>query len=247
MRLTIVGCGDAFSSAGRLQTCFHVAADNRRFLIDCGATALLGMERCGLDPGAVDTVFISHLHGDHFSGLIWWMLHAQHLLRRTSPLTIAGPPGIAQRFKVAAEALFPGCTATPLRFEMAFVDYALAQSQTIGGIGVTPYEVRHPSGAPSCALRLQAGGRTLAFSGDTEWADTLPLAAGAADLFMVECSTFETPVPYHLSWRTLKDKLDVLGAKRYLLTHMGAETLRNRAAIADPRVALAEDGMVVDV
>ena len=47
------------------------------------------------------------LHGDHFAGLVWWLLHAHYVTQRTAPLTIAGPAGIAQRFAAAAEALFP--------------------------------------------------------------------------------------------------------------------------------------------
>ena len=48
MKLTVVGCGDAFGSGGRLQTCYHVEAARTRFLIDCGATALIGLARLKL-------------------------------------------------------------------------------------------------------------------------------------------------------------------------------------------------------
>ena len=47
MKITVVGCGDAFGSGGRLQTCYHVEAGERRFLIDCGATAIIGLNRLG--------------------------------------------------------------------------------------------------------------------------------------------------------------------------------------------------------
>lgn len=107
MKLTVVGSGDAFGSGGRLQTCFHVATAGEEFLIDCGATSLIGMQRLGLDPQRVSSIFISHLHGDHFSGLVWWMIHSHHVTRRTHPLTITGPAGIEERFVTAAEALFP--------------------------------------------------------------------------------------------------------------------------------------------
>ncbi|MEL7082826.1 MAG: MBL fold metallo-hydrolase, partial [Pseudomonadota bacterium] len=83
MRLTVVGSGDAFGSGGRLQTCFHVTRPDGNFLIDCGATALIGLSRLDLDPNDVSHIFISHLHGDHFSGLVWWMLHAQYVSKRT--------------------------------------------------------------------------------------------------------------------------------------------------------------------
>src|SRR5204862_6722601 len=84
MKLTVVGCGDAFGSGGRLQTCYHVETAHTRFLIDCGATTLVGFSKLGLDPNAVETIFISHLHGDHFAGLVWWLIHAQPVAKRTA-------------------------------------------------------------------------------------------------------------------------------------------------------------------
>src|SRR5437773_12452692 len=103
MKLTIVGCGDAFGSGGRLQTCYHVEAASSCFLIDCGATALIGLSKFGLDANGVGTIFISHLHGDHFAGLVWWLVHAQHVAKRTQPLTIVGPEGVRARVAAAAE------------------------------------------------------------------------------------------------------------------------------------------------
>ena len=100
MKLTVVGCGDAFGSGGRLQTCYHVEARSTRFVIDCGATALIGFSKLGIDPNTVETIFISHLHGDHFSGLVWWLVHAQHVAKRTTPLTVVGPVGVPRELSV---------------------------------------------------------------------------------------------------------------------------------------------------
>ena len=120
MKLTVVGCGDAFGSGGRLQTCYLVDDGPKRFLIDCGATALIGLNRLRIDPNSIETIFISHLHGDHFAGLVWWMIHAKHVAKRTSPLTVVGPAGVEARFVAAAEALFPGSTEVQRSFELRF-------------------------------------------------------------------------------------------------------------------------------
>jgi ribonuclease BN (tRNA processing enzyme) len=247
MKLTIVGSGDAFGSGGRLQTCYHVAAANEEFLVDCGATTLIGMQQLGLDPDRVSTIFISHLHGDHFGGLIWWLIHAHYVSQRTAPLTVTGPAGIAQRFVAAAEALFPGTMSIERRFEMRFLEYAKETPLEVGAVRVTPFEVRHPSGAPPYALRLESGGKTLSFSGDTEWVDSLLPTAAGADLFIAECFSFDKQVGYHMTWRDIERNLDRLGAKRVLLTHMSAEMLAQRPQIANPRVLLAEDGMKIDI
>ncbi|HEY8248305.1 MAG TPA: MBL fold metallo-hydrolase [Hyphomicrobium sp.] len=247
MKLTIVGSGDAFGSGGRLQTCFHVAVPGEEFLIDCGATALIGMQQLGLDPDRVSTIFISHLHGDHFGGLVWALLHAHYVTKRTAPLTIAGPAGIAQRFAAAAEALFPKSMEIERRFEMKFVEYAEQVPLDIGGVRVTPFEVCHPSGAPPYALRIESDRKVLGFSGDTKWVDTLLPVASGADLFITECFGFSEQVGYHMTWRDIERNIDKLGARRVLLTHMGGEMLANCKLVRDPRVMLAEDGMRLDI
>src|SRR5215467_5931804 len=91
VHLRVLGCGDAFGTGGRFQTCFHVSAGATRFLIDCGATATVAMHRWEVDRGAVDAVLLSHLHGDHMGGLPFFVLDAHFIVRRTAPLLVAGP------------------------------------------------------------------------------------------------------------------------------------------------------------
>src|SRR5262249_38415725 len=173
MKLTIVGCGDAFGSGGRLQSAYYVEGPAPPFLIDCGATALIGLSRLSIDPNGIETIFISHLHGDHYAGLVWWLVHAQHVGKRTAPLTVVGPPGVDARLRAAADALFPGSIAAERRYRLRFVELSTERECVVGGVSVRPFEVNHPSGAPSYALRFALGGKVLAFSGDTEWTDNL--------------------------------------------------------------------------
>jgi ribonuclease BN (tRNA processing enzyme) len=247
MRLTIVGCGDAFGSGGRLQTCYHVETGDHRLLIDCGATAMIGLNRLAIDPNTIGTILVSHLHGDHFAGLVWWLLHAQHIAKRAAPMTIAGPPGIEARFVAAAEALFPGSARVPRKFPLTFVEMTAGQPLELPFGTVDAYEVSHPSGAPSHALRLVSGGRTLAFSGDTEWVEALVACGRGADLMIMECYAFDGAVRYHMSWETIRKELPRIGARRVLLTHMNARMLEHRAQATGPGVLLAEDGLSIDV
>jgi ribonuclease BN (tRNA processing enzyme) len=250
MRLTVVGCGDAFGSGGRLQTCYHVevpGTPGTRFLIDCGATAIIGLNRLDLDPNSIPTIFISHLHGDHYAGLVWWLVHARHVAKRTVPLTVAGPPGIEARLNAAAEALFPGSMGVKRRYELAFRELRAEQRCEIGPVAVTPFEVSHPSGAPSYALRVEAEGKVLSFTGDSEWVESLVPAGRGADLYIMECYQFEAEPRYHMSWSTISPHLDRIGAKRVLLTHMAEGMLARRGEVADRRVVLAEDGLVVEI
>lgn len=247
MRLTIIGCGDAFGAGGSLQTSFHVRSEPSTFLIDCGASSLIGMRRLGLEPNDIDTVFVTHLHGDHFGGLPWLLIDAQYLSKRRRPLIVTGPKGIKARFVTAAEALYPGITTAKPGFELTFVEYEERKPLEVSGVTVIPFEVRHPSGAPPYALRFELEGKVLAFTGDTGWVDTLFQVARGADLFISECFQYDVTLPIHLDYTTIDANYQGLGAKRVLLTHMG-EAMLSKAGKVDPsRYLIAEDGMTLDL
>lgn len=247
MKVSVVGSGDAFGSGGRLQTCFHLSAGDWAGLIDCGATTLMGMSRMGLDPNAVSVIFISHLHGDHFSGLVWWMLHARHVAKRHTRLTIVGPEGIADRYRAATEALFPGSSEKELSFELSFVEHDEAKPFEIGPAKVAAVPVSHPSGAPSYALRLAVGDKVISYSGDTEWVDQLIEVARDVDLYISECFTFDQTIRYHMSWQDISSRLDLITAQRVLLTHMSDQMLARVDEVGNARVTVARDGLVLHV
>src|SRR4030081_3021314 len=94
MRLQFLGSGDAFGSGGRLNTCFHLErAAHGNVLIDCGATSMVAIRKEQVDPNGISTVLVSHLHGDHFGGLPFFLLDAQLISPRTAPLLFAAATG----------------------------------------------------------------------------------------------------------------------------------------------------------
>ncbi len=158
MRLTVVGSGDAFGSGGRFQTCMALA-DHRpgppTVLLDCGATSLTALRQQHVDPNMVQAVVLSHLHGDHFGGLPFLILDGQ-FRRRTQDLTIVGPPGTWSRLEQAMETLFPGSSRVQRRFQVRVVEHADRRAVELDTLRVTPFEVRHASGAPTASSCLCA-------------------------------------------------------------------------------------------
>ena len=244
MRVRFLGSGDAFGSGGRFNTCIHVEHGESAFLIDCGASSLIAMRRFAVDPNGIRTVFISHLHGDHFGGLPFLILDAQLVSRRERPLTIAGPPGLKARLLQAMEVLFPGSSKIEQRFALELVELEPGKSLAFDGVKVTAFEVRHPCGAPPFALRLEAEGKVVSYSGDTEWTDALVPAAEAADLFIAEAYFFEKPVKFHLTYRALLEHLGELRPKRIILTHMSGDMLGRRGEVTHET---AEDGLAIEL
>ncbi|MGH9203160.1 MAG: MBL fold metallo-hydrolase, partial [Vicinamibacterales bacterium] len=180
-----LGSGDAFGSGGRLQTCILVQSDTFSFLLDCGASALIALKRDGVSPNDVDIILITHLHGDHFGGLPFFILDGQ-FARRFNPLCVAGPPGLRTRMTEAMEVFFPGSWAARRKFEVHLEEMADGVRTALGPLQVTPHEVVHASGAPAYALRVEFEGRVITYSGDSAWTDRLVDAAAGADLFICE-------------------------------------------------------------
>jgi ribonuclease BN (tRNA processing enzyme) len=244
MHLQFIGCGDALGSGGRANTCFHVRGERSNFLIDCGASSLPAMKRLGVTRDAIDLILITHFHGDHFGGLPFLLLDAQ-FTRRSRPLVIAGPQGIEIRLKNLMEALFEHSSKTQQRFELSVVALAPRETKTFGEVTVTPFAVVHgESGGPFLAYRIEAEGRVIAYSADTEWTETLIPAAHGADLFIAEAYYYDKIIKNHLSLKTLEIHLGEINAKKLILAHMSDDMLARLDSL--PHTA-ANDGMIVEL
>jgi ribonuclease BN (tRNA processing enzyme) len=128
-----------------------------------------------------------------------------------------------------------------LRFVLNIFEVHPEAATTVYGVAVTPFLVRHPSGAPSYALRLAFENKTICYTGDTEWVEALVAAGREADLLIAEAHSPERA--FHMHWPTLRCRLPEIGAKRVLLTHLSA------AMVAQPPedFDVAEDGEVIVV
>jgi ribonuclease BN (tRNA processing enzyme) len=244
VRVTFLGSGDAFGSGGRMNACILVEADEARFLLDFGASSLIAMRRHGVDPNDIDAILISHLHGDHFGGIPFLVLDSQFVTKRTDPLTIAGPPGTKERIERTMEVFYPGSSYSDHGFELDTVEMEPGASRRLGSIQVTPYLVSHPSGAPPFALRIEIDGKVIAYTGDTEWTDSLVEAGRGADLLIAEAYFYDREVAHHLDYRTLAAHLDAIGPKRLVITHMSDEMLARADSLG---CDFAEDGKSIEL
>jgi ribonuclease BN (tRNA processing enzyme) len=244
MHLQFVGCGDAFGSGGRLNTCFHVVGERANFLIDCGASSLIGLARLGIAQRAIDTILISHFHGDHFGGVPYFVLES-HFGKRTRPLTLAGPPGIDGWYVRALEAAFEHFSEIKLAFDLRIVTLPERAATELGPLRVTALPVVHGnSGGPFYGFRIEVENRLIAFSGDTEWTDTLVEIARGADLYVTECYSYDKPIRNHLNYKTIEQNLSRLTPKQMVLTHMSDDMLAQRHRVSQ---LTASDGMVLEL
>jgi ribonuclease BN (tRNA processing enzyme) len=199
------------------------------------------MADLGIDPGSIDAVVVTHLHGDHFGGIPFLALREQ-FAKRDRPLVVAGPAGASRAVPQAMEALFPGSSTAARPYALRVVEYRDGSPLRLGPFEITPLKVGHHPEANAHGLRVAAGGRVVAYSGDTEWTDALVDLARDADVFICECYSLEKRIPFHLDHATLTAHRGALRCRRLVATHLGPEMI---ASLERADVEVATDGMTI--
>jgi ribonuclease Z len=112
--LTIIGSGSAKPTLKRKASAQMLTYGSNHFLIDCAEGTLLQLSALKISPMRIDHIFISHLHGDHYFGLIG-LINSLHLIGRTKPLYIFGPKKLAEIIQLQLDA-----SETILRYPLIF-------------------------------------------------------------------------------------------------------------------------------
>ena len=223
-----------------------VESGKTRFLLECGPSILPALKRAGQSSNNFPVVFVSHLHGDHMGGLPFLLLDAIFPAARKQPLTLAGPPGLEARFRLACEVFYPRSLQMERSFDLKFVELERDVRQVVDAIAVTPFVVNHYSGSPSYAFRFELDDKLFAFSGDAGWSENVVAAGRDADLYLMECYQYDFTLSMHLDYVTIARNFDRIKAKQFVLTHMSDTMLAHAADVDTGRCILADDGMVVD-
>ncbi|WP_165305044.1 MBL fold metallo-hydrolase [Pedobacter sp. SYP-B3415] len=241
VHLRVIGCGDAFGSGGRLNTSFLLQAENRRLLIDCGASTLAGLKKYDLAAADLDAVVITHFHGDHYGGIPFLLMDLAYSAG-ARPLQIITPAGGEEKIRSLLNLLYPG--ADPLsKITVNFLEYSAGQLLDFEFFTLQAWRVLHTAESEPHGLRIGIAGKTVSYSGDTSWTDVLFELSDQADLFMCECNFYNTEVEGHMTFTTLQDKLDYFTCKKVILTHLGPDML----ARSVPGICLATDGMLYEI
>ncbi len=103
----LLGSGNAFLPSGRLHS-FSVI--DKHIIVDCPPTALASLRKAGISPADIDTILITHVHGDHVFGFPFLLLERKYISDRESlkELTVAGSSGVKERLIHLCNLAYPG-------------------------------------------------------------------------------------------------------------------------------------------
>ncbi|MFI6510448.1 MBL fold metallo-hydrolase [Streptosporangium sp. NPDC050855] len=246
MLLTVLGGCGAWPGAGQACSGYLVEHDGFRLLVDPGyATVPRLLQRVGADQ--VDAVFVSHGHPDHCADLNPLLRARAFRDDPPTPLPVYSLPGALDAV-LALDG--PGM----------LTDAHVLREFTAGDrIDIGPFRAQTrllPHSAPNAGVRLTAGERVLAYTGDSAPSPEVVELARDADLFLAE-ATYADRVP-EVSRHSLSSARQAgrqakeAGVRHLLLTHLqpGTDATAARTAAGaehDGEIAIATPGLAVDL
>ena len=244
--VTMLGTGDAFSSSGRAQAGYLIDTPGAgSVLLEAGPAVLAALKHYGRTSNDFDYVIISHLHGDHFGGLPFLLLEYMFETRRTKTLTIAGPPNLQERTTRMMSTMFAHYAIDKIRPKLKFIVLEPGHSTRMGKFRVRAIRSPHTKPDISLSVRIDGPGKSVVFSGDTGWNDELVKLSDGADLFICECTYFESSnLDFHLNYPLLAANRDKFNVRRMVLTHLGREVLNHENEVA---IEMGFDGMKFEI
>jgi ribonuclease BN (tRNA processing enzyme) len=214
MRLTVIGCSGSGPGPASPASSYLVEHDGYHLLLDLGSGAFGALQR-HLDPSAVDAVVLSHLHPDHCLDVTAMVVQRRYGPAGPQPrIPLLGPAGTHDRLVRAYD---PGGHGS-LR---DVFDLAAAAPRELGPFRLRFARVNHP--VETYAVRVEAAGRALVYTGDTGASDALIQLATGADVLLSEASFADGdphPPDVHLTGREAGEHAAKAGVGRLLVTHV---------------------------
>lgn len=194
-KVTLLGTGSPLPIMRRFGPGVLVQAGGKNLLIDCGRGVTQRLFQAGVKLGAIDALFVTHLHSDHVVGIpdLWltgWLEAAY--AQRKGPFRVYGPAGTKGlmdnleraydwdiRTRIADQNLAKENVAT------VTAEFAEGVVYERDGVKVTAFEVDHgPLIKPAFGFRVDYGGRSVTVSGDTRFNENLIRHATGTDLLI---------------------------------------------------------------
>lgn len=240
MRVTFIGVGAAFDEH-QPNTSILIESAEQSLLADCGFTAASAFWRHAEKPLSLDAIYLTHFHGDHYFGVPHLLLR-MYEEGRTTPLTILGQPGVEERITALMEMAYRNLL-TKLQFELHFMECQPGVKVGLGDMQLMFAWNDHPMDCLS--LRVQAGGKSIFYSGDGRPTDETRNLACGCDLVVHESYSLEPDTPGHGTLNSSIVFARESSSKAVALVHIDRNVRRDHLEDIMDRATKTEDVKVL--
>ncbi len=219
--IRMLGTGNAFLPHQRHHS--FLIFDGKH-IIDAPPTALLSLRRAGISPAEIETIFITHLHGDHVFGLPFLLLEKKYISDRegNAHLTIVGSSGVKARLKTLCNLAFPGS----LDDALDTVTFIETDTGTIDGWSWERFHVHHDDAVDPFGYRFEHDdGCSFVHSGDSGPCENLEHAIERSQLAVVEMGFPQwVPSDHHHKPDDIQSLAERQSHVKLLITHTFVDT-----------------------
>jgi len=183
MEIQILGSGTCIPSDRRGSSGYLITLDSTKILFDCGNGVTWKLEKSGINYLDIDHIFITHMHPDHNADLIPFLFATKYPAeeQRTNKLSLWGPPGFNE-FVRSMQELYENWL-NPDNTEFLELD---KENFNFDEFNFSVLKTGHTEN--SLAFRLESMGKSIVYSGDTDYFAPFVNFARDCDVLIIECS-----------------------------------------------------------
>ncbi len=221
MEIIILGSGTATPLLHRSSSSIFIKVEDISLLVDIGPGAIRRLCEADIDHKSIDLIALTHFHPDHVSDLAPFLFASNyaHGPRRETPFSVMGPMGLIKYYEGLKRLYDHWIVPDNNRLNLIELNDQGKDEWSIEKVKIKSAAAEHSK--PAISYRLEACGKSVTISGDTDYSENLVELAQDSDILITECSFPDSmKVKGHLTPSEAGRIAAKSRSKKLILTHM---------------------------